>query len=178
MSYFQRKYIFPGQQENEKVCLIIRQHWIVLAGQMLFAVLFVAIYFIVSYVLNTYLPKDLLTRYGNVVGLAKDLYLIFLLLGIFLAWVIYYLNVQIVTNQRVVDITQNGLLQHTVSELELSHIEDVTTEVKGFLPTMFNYGDVYIQTAAEKERFVFSHISRPADVQKLILDLYEQLPKQ
>jgi hypothetical protein len=177
MSYFRRKFIFPGQQEGELIYLVIRQHWLILAGQMLFTILFIGIYIATTILLNKYLPVDTDQRILNLISIGKDLYLMFLALGVFIAWVIYYLNVQIVTNQRVVDITQNGLLSHTVSELELTHIEDVTTEVQGILPTMFNYGEVYVQTAAEKERFVFTNVPRPADVQKLILDLYEKLPK-
>jgi hypothetical protein len=176
MSYFRRQYIFPGQQAGEQIYLVIRQHWIILAGRMFFALLFVVIFFGSNAVLNSMLP-EFASQYASLINLAKILYLLFLLLGIFMTFVIYYLNVQIVTNKRVVDITQNGLLSHTVSELELSHIEDVTTEVDGLLPTMLNFGDVFIQTAAEKERFVFSNIAKPADVQKLILDLYEKLPK-
>jgi hypothetical protein len=176
MSYFRRQYIFPGQQENEQVSLIIRQHPVVIAGQMLFSLLFLGIYIGIIILLKSYLPTDLDPLYIRMINLGKDLYLLFLLLGTFIAWVIYYLNVQIVTNQRVVDITQDGLLNHTVSELDLTHIEDVTTEVKGLLRTMINYGDVFVQTAAEKERFVFSNVPRPADVQKLILDLCEKLP--
>jgi hypothetical protein len=176
MSYFRRQYIFPGQQAGEQIFLVIRQHWVILAGRMLFALMFAAIYIGLNIFLNSNFP-EFMSQYSSAIGIAQDIYLMFLLLGIFMAFVIYYLNVQIVTNKRVVDITQNGLLSHTVSELELSHIEDVTTEVKGLLPTMLNFGDVYIQTAAEKERFVFGSIAKPADVQKLILDLYEKLPK-
>jgi hypothetical protein len=176
MSYFRRHYIFPGQQENEQIYLVIRQHPIVIAGQALFSLLFLAIYIGGTIMLKKYLPANVDESFLHMINLIKDLYLMFLLLGTFIAWVVYYLNVQIVTNQRVVDITQNGLLNHTVSELDLDHIEDVTTEVKGLLQTAFNYGDVFVQTAAEKERFVFSNVPRPADVQKLILDLYEKSP--
>ena len=178
MSYFRRQYIFPGQQEGEQIYLLIRQHWIILATQMLFVLLFLAIFAGINYALKIYLPAGLDARLMQAINMGKDLYLLFLLLGSFILFTIYYLNVQIVTNQRVVDITQNGLLSHTVAELDLSHIEDVTTEVKGLLPTLFNFGDVYVQTAAEKERFVFSNIPNPADVQKLILDLYEKVPKK
>jgi hypothetical protein len=160
MSYFRRQYIFPGQQAGEQIFLVIRQHWVILAGRMLFALMFAAIYIGLNIFLNSNFPQ-FMSQYSSAIGIAQDI----------------YLNVQIVTNKRVVDITQNGLLSHTVSELELSHIEDVTTEVKGLLPTMLNFGDVFIQTAAEKERFVFGSIAKPADVQKLILDLYEKLPK-
>ena len=102
----------------------------------------------------------------------------FLFLGLLTIWVIYYLNVHIITNERVVDITQPGILHHTISELHLSRVQDATAEIKGFLHTFLDYGNVYLQTAGETERFVFSEIPNPTKVEKLILDLYEQLPPE
>jgi hypothetical protein len=178
MSYFRRQFIFPGQQEGEEIHLVIRQHPIVLVGQMLLAVLFLAIYFGISFVLKKYLPVGTSAAYIHAINVLKDLYLMFVALGVLLGWVIYYLNVQIVTNKRAVDITQKGLLSHTVAELDLNHVEDVTAEVEGFFPTMFDFGNVYIQTAAERERFVFSNVPHPTSVEKLVLDLYDRLPSE
>ena len=101
----------------------------------------------------------------------------FLILGLLILWVMYYLNMQIITNQRIVDITQDSLIHHTISELHLSHIEDVTAEVDGLLGTFLDYGNVYVQTAAETERFVFDRVPNPTAVEKMILDLYESLPE-
>src|SRR3989338_6513153 len=89
----------------------------------------------------------------------------------------YYLNVQIITNQRIVDITQDSLIHHTISELHLSNIEDVTAEVKGLFGTFLDYGNVYVQTAGAAERFVFDRVPNPTAVTKMILDLYETLPE-
>jgi hypothetical protein len=93
-------------------------------------------------------------------------------------WVLYYLNVNIVTNERVVDITQKSLLHHTIAELHLNRIQDVTAEVHGFFETFLDYGNVHLQTAGETERFVFSRVANPTKISKMILDLYEQLPPE
>ena len=37
----------------------------------------------------------------------------------------------------------------------MGKIQDVTSQVQGVIPTLFRYGYVYVQTAGEKERFVF-----------------------
>ena len=39
--------------------------------------------------------------------------------------------------------------------------------------TFFDYGNVYIQTAGEKERFVFKDVGRPERVREDILRLVE-----
>ena len=170
------KSLFPGQQENEKICLITRPHWMVLAGKILVWLIFVAILLLTDWAVKNYLPFLAADPYASYVNLFKSIYFMFLILGLLIIWTIYYLNIQIVTNERIVDITQTSLLNHTVSELHLSRIEDVTSEVKGLLPTFLNYGNVYIQTAGEMERFVFDRIPDPGRLNKLILDLYEQLP--
>ena len=96
----------------------------------------------------------------------------------FLIWLFYYLNVQIITDRRIVDIDQVGLFHHEVSELHIENIEDVTSEVSGVLGTVFNYGDVYVQTAASIERFEFSDVPNPGSINKLIPDPYEKIPPE
>ncbi len=86
----------------------------------------------------------------------------------------YYLNIQIITSLRIVDIDQVGLFSHTIAELHIDKIEDVTSETKGVLGTMFDYGNVFVQTAGTKERFQLDNIPHPGQVEKIILDLYEK----
>lgn len=80
---------------------------------------------------------------------------------------------QVITNIRIVDVTQTGLFSHVVSELHIDKIEDVTSKTEGVFGTLFNYGDVYVQTAGTVERFEFLDVPNPAGIEKLILDLYE-----
>lgn len=169
--------LFPGQQDNEEILLVIRQHWMVFVSRLILWFLFVVILMGIDYFIPRYAPVLLTPPYGEIIALIKNIYLMFLLLGLLMMWVIYYLNLQIVTNERVVDVDQHSLLHHKISEVYLSRVQDVTAEIKGLLPTFFNYGNVHIQTAGETERFVFSRIPNPAAVAKLISDLYEQLPK-
>jgi len=167
---------FPGQQPNEKIYIETRQHWMVLAGRVVTWVLFAAILIFIDWAINSYAPGLKSSPYLEYVNLFKSIYLMFLCLGLLIIWIMYHLNVQIVTNERIVDITQNSLLHHTISELHLSRIEDVTAESKGLLQTFLNYGNVYAQTAGETQRFVFDRVPNPAYIAKIILDLYEQLP--
>lgn len=170
--------IFPGQQDNEIICLVVRQHWSIFARHFLVWLLFVAILLGFDNAINAYLPELRDAPYIQYVNLFETIYLMYLVLSLFIIWTLYYLNVDIVTNQRVVDITQKSLLHHTISELHLNRLQDVTAEVKGFWETFLDYGHVYIQTAGETERFVFQRVPNPTKISKLILDLYEKLPPQ
>ncbi len=170
--------LFPGQQADERICLVLRGHWIQLASRIAIWALFAAFLALGDWLIAGYVPVLNTAPYIYYVDLLKTLYVMFLTLGLLIIWVMYYLNMQIITNERIVDITQRSLIHHTISELHLSRIEDVTAEVSGVFGTLLDYGHVYIQTAGETERFVFHQVPNPQAIEKLILDLYDQLPKE
>jgi len=168
--------LFPSQQDEEKVFLVIRQHWFYLFLKMLIWFMFVAALLAFNKFVPEYAPVLLEDKAGMVTKLFIQVYTLFLTLAIFFIWLSYYLNEQIITDRRIVDVHQEGLFSHTVSELHIENIEDVTSETKGLFGTLFNYGMVYVQTAASVERFEFDNVPNPAAIEKLILDLYEKNP--
>jgi len=82
----------------------------------------------------------------------------------------YYLDINIVTNDRILDINQKGLFGRSVAELDLTRVQDVHSEIKGIIPTLLNYGSVEIQTAANEENFHFEQIPHPHKVRQRILE--------
>lgn len=170
--------LFPGQQDGEEIYLVLRPHWFIFFLKLLAWVLFASFLLLADWAINQYAPTLKTAPYVNYVNLIKSVYLMFLILGLLILWVMYYLNIQIITNERIVDVTQRSLLHRTISELHLNSIEDVTAETKGIFGTFLDYGNVYVQTAAETERFIFDNVPNPGLVEKTILDLYEKLPQQ
>ena len=85
---------------------------------------------------------------------------------------------QIITDRRIVDIDQVGLFSHTISELHIENIEDVTSQTNGVFGTLFSYGMVYVQTAGTHERFEFDNVPNPGAVERMILDIYESIPPE
>jgi len=168
--------LFPSQLEEEKIYLVVRAHWMRLALRLLMWLLFVVLLIVANRGLNNSYPLLLEGKTGDIISLLRQIYVLFLVLSLFLIWVFYYLNVQIITDRRIVDIDQVGLFHHEVSELHISNIEDVTSETSGILGNIFNYGMVYVQTAASKERFEFDNVPNPGQISKLILNIYEKLP--
>src|SRR5574340_1734071 len=168
------KKLFPSQQEGEAIYLVVREHWVHLLLKILVWVFFAAVLVLFNRYARAYVPLLFEDRPGQVTLLFTQIYTLFLVLSLFIIFVIYYLNVQIITNIRIVDIDQVGLFSHVISELHIDKIEDVTSQTNGVLGTIFNYGDVYVQTAGTVERFEFCNVPSPAAIEKLILDLYEQ----
>jgi uncharacterized membrane protein YdbT with pleckstrin-like domain len=81
----------------------------------------------------------------------------------------YYLDVWIITTERIIDIEQHGLFHRAVSEIAVERVQNVTVETPGFLATMLGFGNVKIQTAGEGE-FTISSVTECERAQRLILE--------
>ena len=92
----------------------------------------------------------------------------------FILWIDFYLDAWIVTNERIINISQKGFFNRDISELKLTKIQDVTSEIVGVIPTILGYGNIYVQTAAEVERFTFYQIPNPNEVKNTIVQLQEK----
>lgn len=167
--------LFPGQQADEQIFLVIRKHWFYLLAKIAAWFLFVVILMLFNHYAPKFVPGILEEPISTYVALIKNIYVTFLILGLLIIWTLYYTNIQVITNERIVDITQDSLFSHVISELYLTKIEDVTGEIDGVLPTAFNFGNVYVQTAGARERFEFTNVPQPQRIEKLILDLSEHL---
>lgn len=166
--------LFPSQLDTEEIYLVVREHWVNLLLKILVWGFFAAVLIFFNRFAHANLPTLFVGVWGQVTMLFTQIYTLFLSLSLFLILVFYYLNIQIITGIRVVDVTQEGLFSHTISELHIDKIEDATSQTNGILGTIFNYGDVYVQTAGTVERFEFKNVPDPAGIEKLILNLYEK----
>lgn len=167
---------FPGQGADETVLMAIGRHPMALVKKVFVffvgAVVPVAIFFVAEKY-TTWLDDKTGFLYLVVVLLASLFYL-YILLFIYHVWVDYYLDIWLVTNERVISIEQKGLFHREVSELRLDKIQDVSSEVKGFLPTIFKYGSLQVQTASEADKFYYTEVPNPEILTRQILELHEQ----
>ena len=90
------------------------------------------------------------------------------LLENFLTW---FFNVNIITDERIIDIDFFNLIYKQVSDTNIDKIQDVTYTMGGVARTLFNYGDVFVQTAAEVPNFDFLAVPNPDKVAKILQDL-------
>lgn len=89
------------------------------------------------------------------------------LLAVTILLVSYYVyrhNVLIFTNVHLIYVHQVGLFGRRISQLNFRNVEDVSGHKKGILQTLFNYGDVMIQSAGEVEKFIFEKAPNPSEV--------------
>jgi len=162
------------RKPDEKVVFFLRRHPIIFIAEVLLIILLAVVPFAGNWLLSGLWP-DLLAgpRSRPILVLVFSAYYL-MVWTFFLSYFIdYALDGWIVTDDRILSVEQNGLFSRTVSELDLAKIQDVTSEVKGFVAFLFNYGYVYIQTAGEIERFIFEQVPRPHEVRKQLLGLVE-----
>lgn len=164
---------FPTQKEDEKVFLLIRKHWFVYSV-FFFLMILMILPIIIIIIFWLYYPASINLQVGDMIIVGMSIYLLLMLSFLLFGFIDYYLDVDIVTDHRIVDIDQNGLFKRQISELHLRQIQDVHAKVEGFASTFFHFGDVYIQTAGEKNYFVFRSIPHPYTVAKQIISLHEQ----
>jgi len=175
---------------GEKIYLIKRRHRVVLMSQLLpefliFLAIILAI-IVLLFVLRISWPEFLVKYFPQISKFSLRLLILFLLslplpifwVIIFLIFVDYYLDRWIVTNQRTIHSELKGLFNLTYSSVFHDKIQDITILIKGFLPSVFHFGDIQIQTAGEFREFIFRQIPDPEIVKQVIFEAQRDYLRQ
>ena len=159
---------------NENILASYRRHWVVLVGEV-FAIGFIGMVIILAIILlNKFIPNSLMPPYRLLVVWITLLIYHALFIIFFIKLADYWLDVWIVTNERVIDIEQKGLFKREISEFKLDRIQDVTVDVRGVLQTFFGYGDVQIETAGSERDFVFKTVANAYEIKNKILKVHDE----
>lgn len=156
---------FESKVDDEKIILMLRQHpivnlkWIFTTVLLLTGPTLLGIFGVFSLLPGGFALVVALSWY-----LVTSAYAIEGLLD-------WYFNVYFITTHRIVDVDFYNIIDKRVSNAEIEKIEDVSYTTGGVIRTMFNYGDVFIQTAAEVSEFDFFAVPNPEKVVKILDDL-------
>lgn len=163
------------QKSYEKIIHHLRRDIINFIPYILLLILLLGLGFGMYLFLTNIFPQIIASVLGKaIILLFGSIYLLSVWLFFYTSFIDYYLDIWLVTNDRIIDIRQEGLFGRTVAELDLYRVQDVTSECKGIFPTMFNFGNVYIQTAGEKQRFTFFNIPDPHHIREEIIRLTDE----
>ena len=164
---------FETQEEEERVILFLRQHIIVNVPWVVVAIILVfAPSFLIPLLIQN-VPFSIPPSYFLVGTLAWYLATVGFILTNFLRW---FFNIYIVTNERIVDIDFYYLLFKRFSQAELEKIQDISYSTGGVFATVFNYGEVMVETAGEAPNLEFVAVPRPDIVVETIRSITEELP--
>lgn len=173
------KFELPNRRPNERIMLSLRRHWFVLFKLVVQTIIFVSIpiifYIFVKIEAPLVLEGELIRP---LIILGFSIYYLFIWMFLFNNFIDYYLDIWIVTTERIINIEQKNLFNRTISEKDLARMQDITSEVKGILPTFLNFGTVYIQTAGTTERFEFKEVPNAPEVTQQILKIAQNHQKK
>jgi hypothetical protein len=164
---------FATQEPGENIVFILRKHFIT------------NVPWIVTSIILLILPS-LYMRYslsnGDMFGSVPNSLENALIIAWYLVTIVYvierfifwYFNVYIVTDRRFIDVDFEPLFTKRISEATYANVEDTSHSMNNLFQTIFNYGNVYIQTAAEKREFEFTDVPNPSRVQDVLSDFAAQ----
>lgn len=170
---------FESQDNDEEIVIMGRRHfvtnlkWMALSCFAFFVPLFWGEFPMV---------KALNVDTSFVLSIVWYCALLFYVIQNFMLW---FYNVYIVTNERLVDVDFFGLLYKNINVTQIGKVEDVNYSQRGIFSGFFNYGDVVIQTASEqrsddrseRSAFTFDSVANPDLVVKIISELMEEVQK-
>jgi len=157
---------FAGQQDDEQVILVERQHPVVMRRQLIFGLII--------------LPVMLLPwAYATGNGYAWVSYTYWILLAGLLilsfywlrTWVGWYYSVYVLSSTRIMIVKQHGFFGRAVSELALSNIQNVNYKIRGAQASLLGFGDVTIETLSGSKPLRLKFVHKPAKMQQAILEV-------
>ncbi len=172
-SYFEdpSRVKFKNMVDEEILLLFLRRHFITNLSWFLKAIamgLIPIIFEFLSafgfYSSNFVSPAGKLVVYG--------FYYFFIFSGyIFVNYMTWFYNISLVTNIRIVDIDFSEVVFEHVAATKLSQVEDVSYAQIGLFRSLFDYGDVHVQTAGSASNFEFLAVPHPENVIRIINNL-------
>jgi hypothetical protein len=153
---------FADQFDDEEVLFVFRKHPIVMRRGLVLGML--------ALLLGT-VPSLFIPEYSvYLMGLAAGFVLGFI---VFLpSWINWHYSVFIVTNQRLIQITQKGLFHRSVVDMGLTQIQMINYEIAGIQETLLGYGTIMMQTFVGD--LIIHEVHHPATIQKKLLEILRE----
>ena len=154
---------FSEQFEDEEMLLLFRKHPIVMRREIVVASVLLLLGTIPALIKPTYL-----FFFG---GLAIGLVLCTLVM--FYAWIGWYFSVYIVSDQRLLQMSQKGLWKRSVVDIGLDKIQTISYEIKGLQETLLGFGTIIIQTYVGE--LVIHDVHHPKKIQNRMSHILREL---
>lgn len=162
---------FAEQEADESIELLLRQHWFVNVSWIFFSILASFLPFLLLFSQQLFGVDLLLTVPPSLITAILILWYLLITAYVLENFLFWYFNIYIVTNQHLVDINFENILNRSVVEAGLEKVESAYYDNKGIIRSLFNYGNVIVQTAAESQQITFYAVPYPNLVVDRINDL-------
>lgn len=166
---------FQTQKKEESIILFLRSHFITNLSWIIFTAILVCLPPIIALILPLFKIDFLFSpAAARFIAIYVLFYYLIIFSYVFISFLHWFYNVFIVTTERIVDIDYSDIVVHNIAITNLNHIEDVNYTQSGFIPTLFNYGDVFVQTAGTERNFEALAVPKPREATHIIGDLLEK----
>jgi len=153
---------FADQFDDEEVLFVFRKHPIVMRKGLIFGLLAILLGSLVVFWQPTYTAFLLGIAAGAVLGA----------LIMLPSWITWYFSVFIVTDKRLIQVTQKGFFHKSVIDMGLNQIQMVNYQVSGLQETLLGFGTIMMQTFVGD--LVIHEIAHPAKIQKKLLEILRE----
>ena len=160
-------------EADEVVIKTVRKHWFVISVELLTIIFFGLMPVIILMVLLALPPQEIINNFLEtqtpVIIFALASWLLMSAMATATAWTKYYLDLWVITDRRIILVDQVGFFNRRVSNFRLERLQDIKVSIKGFIPTLLNYGTIRAQTASASENnFESTFLPDPRELQSLI----------
>lgn len=166
---------FEDQDANEQVELFLRRHFLSNLDWIITTVVFTLIPPLGS-LLFLFVDLSAFAIPGRFTLILLLFYYLILFGYAYVNFVMWFYNVGIITNRRVIDVDLTSLTTKNVATTTLWDIKDVSYHQTGLLSSFFDYGDVFMQTEGLRSNFEFNAVPHPAKVADMISELVADQP--
>lgn len=160
-------------EPGEEIIMTANKHWFVFVSSSLPFLLLIILPLILIAVFSGIFKMETYTGGSSPALFFATLWYLALWIAFFVKWTDYYLDVFILTNKRVIYISQKGLFSRRISSTSLDRVQDVSAEASGMMETFLHYGNVHVQTAGEEQEFTLHGLPNPNVVKDKILFHYD-----
>jgi len=160
-------------EEDENVILTVRKHWFVITAELITALMFAFLPFLILIFLSAlpeFVPLNIdFGTYSSLIVYASAAWILLTLLSTFMIWTHFYLDLWVITDHRIIVIDQIHFFNRKVSSFRLERLQDIKVSINGIIPTFLNYGTLRAQTASAAEsNFMTVGLPDPRGIQSVI----------
>lgn len=160
-------------QPGERVVCEIRRHPFGLLSIYAMALVVIAAS-LATAILVPYYVTSLTNDQKVAVVLSCGLVVLVTLLIAYIGVYIYNANRWIVTTDSITQISQIGLFNTRSSQLSLANLEDVSAHQDGLIAQLVGFGNLTVETAGERSKFVFAFCPNPNECARKIIAAHEE----
>jgi len=162
------KRIYPhvNLSDGEYVVIVIKRHWMAIAGQMIIGIILLALLWTVQFNFDLIAVQLGLTE-STLIPMFLLISVIFLTAlvaaGMWVSYYVYDNNRVFLTNESVIQHIQFSLLSKREQVIGLGNVEDLSYSKAGLLAYLFDYGTIRLSTVGDEQTYAQTYIPNPKD---------------